>query len=82
MPTEIDEIVFGYETQLKNAEMENQRLNKILDSAKKEIARICAEHSRMQLELLRVQAENARLKAALFPPPMDYKKIGGFKVYQ
>ena len=68
MPTEIDEIVFGYERQLKNAEQEIKRLNKILDSAK--------------LELLRVQAENARLKAALFPPPMDYKKIGGFKVYQ
>lgn len=82
MPTEIDEIVFGYETQLKNAEMENQRLNKILDSAKKEIDRICAENSRIQLELLRSQAENARLKAILFPPQLEYKKVGGFKVYQ
>lgn len=82
MTTEIDEIVFGYETQLKNAEMENQRLNKILDSAKKEIDRICAENSRIRLELMRAQAENARLKAALFPPQIDYKNIGGFKVYQ
>ena len=82
MPTEIDEIVFGYETQLKNAEMENQRLNKILDSAKKEIDRICAKNSRIRLDLMLAQAENARLKAILFPPPMDYKKIGGFKVYQ
>ena len=81
MLSEIDEIVFGYETQLKNAEMENQRLNKILDSAKKEIDRICTENSRIRLELMRVQAENARLKAVLFPPQMDYKKVGGFKVY-
>ena len=65
--------------QIEKETVENYE--KRLSSAGKQIDALCAENSRIRLELLRVQAENERLKAVIFPPQLEYKKVGGFKVY-
>ena len=66
--------------EIDNAIVENYE--KRIAAALREIDVLCTENSRIRLELMRAQAENARLRNALFPPQLEYKKMGGLKVYQ
>lgn len=58
-----------------------ENYEKRLAAAMRKIDTLCAENSQIRLDLMRAQAENERLKSVLFPPQMDYQKVGGFKVY-
>lgn len=65
---EVEIVVFNYEKKIRALE--------------REIDRLCTENSRIRLELMRAQAENAKMKAFLFPHSPTCQQVSGFKVYQ